>query len=178
MKLLILISVIFISSLSMASPNNQQNSMKGKITPKMWKVIMQKPWSVVWIKKSAELSDLHSSTFCDVVDEPRHTRDEVDAVRHFMFSSLLASKLGPKFTRDFLTAHEQRTDTYNDENIMDLKNNDLGIHFSNKLKRFSKSSTKLKKIKLELRSRIKNGDLYVLNTERSKCANSEKFPNM
>lgn len=160
-----------------ATPTVNPNNGLGDITPAMWKVILTKPWSLPWIKKSAELAGQHSQTFCDVVDEPRHTRDEVDAVRHFMLASLLGSKLGDKFTRDFLTAHEQRTDRYNDENIMDLKNNELGIIFSNQIKKMN-TKDKLLKIKSELRSRITKGELFVLTTERSSCSNSLKFPNM
>lgn len=177
MRLISTILLLSMYSWAYANPAVNTNKGLGDITPAMWKVILTKPWSMPWIKKSAELADQHSQMFCDVIDEPRHTRDEVDAVRHFMLASLLGSKLGSKFTRDFLTAHEQRSDRYNDENIMDLKNNELGISFSNELKRMSKNE-KILKIKSELRLRITNGELFVLTTERSSCSNSLKFPNM
>ena len=177
MKKIILLTLLLLSSTSIASPKFASNKGLGDITKEMWKVILTKPWSLPWIKKSANLADLHSQKFCDVVDEPRHTRDEVDAVRHFMLASLLASKLGANFTRKFLTAHEQRTDSYNDENIMDLKNNELGIKFSPQLKKL-KDEMKLSKIESELILRIKAGKLFVLTTERSNCTNSDKFPNM
>ena len=177
MKTISLLVLLTFSSFSYGSLDETHNKGLGEITPKMWKIILTKPWSLPWIKKSADLANIHSQNFCDVMDEPRHTRDEVDAVRHFILSSLLSSKLGKVFTRRFLTAHEQRGDSYNDENIMDLKNNELGIDFSVHIRRLSVSQ-KLLKIKRELRSRIEQGKLFVLTTERSACANSDKFPNM
>lgn len=149
----------------------------GDITPKMWEIILTKPASIPKIKQSANLANKYSEEFCDVVGKTRRSRDEVDATRHFILSSLLASYVGKSFTREFLTAHEQRSDEYTDENIMDLRNNDIGIDFSSELETMS-TNEKLDAIEIELFERLDSGELWVLDSKESACANEDEFPNM
>lgn len=153
------------------------NKGLGDMTAEMWKIILKKPYSFIGVQKAVKTANSLSMSFCDVVDEPRHTRDEVDAVRHFILASVMSRLVDKKFTLDFLTAHERRTDSYNDENYMDLKNNALGIAFSDELKSIPTNKI-IARIKKELNKRLTEGNLFVLTTGRSQCANANVFPNM
>lgn len=172
MKLLILITALLQTSTVQANDKGL-----GDMTAEMWRILLRKPLSFIGVQKAVKTANNLSESFCDVVDEPRHTRDEVDAVRHFILASVLSILVDKEFTREFLTAHEQRTDTYNDENIMDLKNNDLGIAFSDQLKNISRKN-RIDFLKTELDRRLTSGNLFVLTTGRSQCANPNVFPNM
>ncbi len=155
----------------------QKLGMK-QLTPGLIKVILRNPMSLRYIKKSAVLSDQISQKICKVEGEPRHTRDEVDAVRHFILASLLTYYVSANFTRSFLTAHEQRAAEYDSENYMDLANNELGIQFGEKMETLEMTSM-LKTLTNEVLDRVQNnGELFVLDSGTSFCANSALFPTM
>ena len=186
MKTLILIILIQASSAFANIAPSQKEEIQAvqselglkQLTPELIKVILKNPWSIPFLKKSAHRANLFSQKICQVEGEPRHTRDEVDAVRHFVLASLLTYHIGPKFTRAFLTAHEQRAQTYNSENYMDLSNNELGIQFGTALK--NKDFDDLYEVFYEeviLRVHT-TGDLFVLDSGDSFCGNSQLFPTM
>tara|TARA_R110002072_G_scaffold534_2_gene3552 strand:- start:94992 stop:95585 length:594 start_codon:yes stop_codon:yes gene_type:complete len=160
----------------------------GRVNQEMADVLAKKPMSIVYLKEANDLANKYSVNFCDVKNQSRRTRDEVDAVRHFIGASILSAYYGPTFTRDLLTAHERRSDTYTDENRMDLKNNEVGIQngkFHTVIKVKLSPKLYLKKIIINKRkfeslifNLLNQGQLYVLDTKNSRCANSDLYPNM
>lgn len=157
----------------------------GKLTEEMSEIMAEKPMSVYYLKKSNDDAEKLSRSICQVNE--RRTNDEVDAVRHFLGSAMLSAYYGQYFARELLTAHENRG-PQNRENIMDLRNNEIGVLFSTQLRTisipwrygleakkilFSKLSWKVKALKL-----INNGELNVIESKKSACMNSNFYPNM
>lgn len=75
-----------------------------------------------------------SNEACDL--EIRHYGGQSDALRHFILSSLLTANLDEKRARYLLTAHENKnyypqtkSYVYDEHNVMDLYNNEIGIEF-------------------------------------------------
>lgn len=157
----------------------------GKLTEEMSEIMAEKPMSVYYLKKSNDDAEKLSRSICQVNE--RRTNDEVDAVRHFLGSAMLSAYYGQHFARELLTAHENRG-PQSRENIMDLRNNEIGIQFSTLLRTisipwrygleakkilFSKLSWKVKALKL-----INKGELNVIESKKSACMNSNFYPNM
>lgn len=185
MKLLFtfLLSIQIFSMSSPAQANNESELKEvqselglKQLTPGLIKVILSNPLSIPYLKKSAKLANILSERICKVEGEPRHTRDEVDAVRHFLLATLLTYYINPKFTRAFLTAHEQRGAEYNSENYMDLSNNELGIQYGEKIKTMEIEDI-YETFHDEIMNRVQTtGELFVLDSGDSFCANSSLFP--
>lgn len=172
-----------------------QNMSQGKLTYEMAEIIAEKISYASLFKEAYDKANDYSVEICGVKGEERHSRDEVDAVRHFIGASILSSILGSEYVERLLTAHEKRSETFNDENYMDISNNQLGIDFGPNIpyvetikKIKSKNGWRSRKVmkrdhsldffKHEVNKRIASGNLYTLETGQSLCANPEVFPNM
>lgn len=166
-----------------------------RLTKEMSVILSKKPFGVFTMKKAFDKANLFSTTICDVVGKKRHSRDEVDAIRHFIGSTILSAHYGESFTRALLTAHEDRGDEYNDENYMDLANNETGISQGINLEKVSyyKWRTiggrrkKVKRYKFDfsleyftrvVSEKLETGDFSVLESGDSSCARPSVFPNM
>jgi hypothetical protein len=116
-----------------------------------------------------------------IADNPSYQNEETDAVRHLLLSSLLRSKRGNDFTRDFLTAHEMIP--YGpiwDENspkwqqpkfttqAMDLHNNKIG----RSMKAFPKSGPPINSISRDVVRELTKSPrkIRVNRTGDSRCA--------
>lgn len=180
-----------------AIPKMLQNLSNGRLTYEMAEILSEKISHAATFKTAYDKANSYSEEICGVKGDKRHSRDEVDAVRHFIGAAILSSQLGKEYVKRLLTAHEKRSSTFNDENYMDLNNNQLGLDFGPtipyifKEKKIKKASGKgWRKITVEKRDhslsffqneisqRIANGKLFVLQTGSSLCANPKVFPNM
>ena len=167
-----------------------------RITDQMAGILAKKPLGVVYLKDAFDKANLYSMIICNVQGEKRHSRDEVDAVRHFIGSSILTAYFGDKFARDLLTEHEKRSSTFNDENYMDLRNNEVGINFGSKIplvmktrrvkvagqQRFKKVrykvlDTSVDFFRIAVKNKLEMGELTTLDTSSSSCARPDIYPN-
>lgn len=132
-KIYLIFSVCFSFSYTASSedfiPTMLQNMSQGKLTYEMAEIVAEKISYASLFKKAYNKANDYSVKICGVEGEERHSGDEVDAVRHFIGASILSSILGTEYVKRLLTAHEKRSDTFNDENYMDINNNQLGIDF-------------------------------------------------
>lgn len=200
---LVKITWIFILNILLSSntvaedliPKMLQNMSQGKLTYEMAEIVAERITYAPLFKKAYDKANSYSVKICGVENEKRHSRDEVDAVRHFIGASILSSVLGSSYVKRLLTAHEKRSKTFSDENYMDIYNNQLGIDFGPKIP-YKKSIKKIKRhnrwykknvtvrdhsfdfFKREIEKIIVLGKLYTLETGKSLCANPKVFPNM
>lgn len=156
-----------------------------------WKAIETNPELVLHIKKAADLGLEISQSLCP--EDPKiqsngvyGSDDEVDAARHFVMSAFLAFKVGKEKARRFMATHEDNE--YQNSNMMDYYNNELGFNFGASLvEKYKKmeisGSTKyfVDDIKAEIlrRHKLPRGnktDFMVLKSGPSTCANT-KYPN-
>ncbi len=94
-------------------------------------------------------------------------KDESDAFRHFVWSTLIAQEIGIKKARIFLTAHEQDSTQSKSEKDMDVLNNNAGLtYFTNS----SKKNNKLELIDIEEEAleRLRQKKLKVLKPKFKK----------
>ena len=176
-------------------PKMLQNMSQGKLTYEMAEILAEKISYASLFQKAYDKANDYSVQICGVEGEERHSGDEVDAVRHFIGASILSSILGTEYVKRLLTAHEKRSDTFNDENYMDINNNQLGIDFGptipyvkmiKKIKvknRWQKRTVMVRDhslvfFKTEVSKRISSGDFFTLKTGMSLCSNPKVFPNM
>lgn len=159
---------------------------------KEWKAIEKNPELVLHLKKAADLGLKLSESLCPV--NPKSTAsgvygsdDEVDAARHFIMSAYLSLKVGKDKAKKFMVAHEDSS--YENANLMDYYNNELGFNFGQSLARkYEKleirgNTTKyfIDDIKAEItrRQNMKRGDksdFIVIASGPSVCAKT-KYPN-
>ena len=176
-------------------PKMLQNMSQGKLTYEMAEILAEKISYASFFQKAYDKANEYSVQICGVEGEERHSGDEVDAVRHFIGASILSSVLGTTYVKCLLTAHEKRSETFTDENYMDINNNQLGIEFGptipyvkiikkKKIKNGWRKRTVLVRdhsllfFKDEVNKRVMSGDLYTLKTGMSLCSNPKLFPNM
>lgn len=192
----ILTFFLFLTSGSILSSNINQRIIEelifqlgsGKVNRQMARVLAQKPESVIYLKEAHDLANQYSVEFCKVQGQSRRTRDEVDAIRHFIGASILSAYYGNDYARKILTSHEGDADDYNDENRMDLKNNEIGIRSGHRLKVITlplRNGIKIKKL-ISSKSTIYNivfekldlGQLKTLESKDSYCSRPSLYPNM
>jgi len=176
-------------------PQMLQNMSQGKLTYEMAEIVAEKISYAPLFKEAYDKANRYSEEICGVVNEARHSKDEVDAIRHFIGASILSSVFGSDYVKRLLTAHEKRSESFTDENYMDLNNNELGINFGStipyvetikrtKSKNGWRKRTVMKRdhslvfFKAEVERRIALGNFYTLETGKSLCANPKLFPNM
>lgn len=168
-----------------------------RLTDEMADILSEKVHGVIYLKDAFDKANSYSTIICKVQGEKRHSRDEVDAVRHFIGSSILSAYFGEDFTRRLLTAHEKRGKAFNDENYMDLSNNEVGYKFGATIP----MTTKIRRVKVAGHPRVKRtkykilntsieffekavmekiskGELFTLDSGSSACANPEVYPNL
>lgn len=172
-----------------------QKMSQGRLTYEMAEIVAEKISYASLFKEAYNKANDFSVEICGVAGEERHSRDEVDAIRHFIGASILSSELGAEYVTRLLTAHENRTEILNDENYMDINNNQLGIEFGPSIpyvetinKRKSKQGWRKHKVmkrdhsfaffKKEVEKRVASGHLFTLETGKSLCANPSVYPNM
>lgn len=168
---------------------------QGKLTYEMAEILAEKISYASFFQSAYDKANDYSVKICGVEGEERHSGDEVDAVRHFIGASILSSVLGTEYVKRLLIAHEKRSETFNDENYMDINNNQLGIDFGptipyvkiikkNKVKNGWRKRTVMERdhslvfFKTEVNKRILSGDFFTLKTGVSLCSNPKIFPNM
>lgn len=176
-------------------PKMLQNMSQGKLTYEMAEIVAENISYASLFKEAYNKANEYSEKICGVEGEKRHSRDEVDAVRHFIGASILSSVLGTDYVKRLLTAHEKRSESFNDENYMDINNNQLGIEFGPTIpfvatvkKMKSKNGWRKRTVmepdhsfdffRLEVNRRISTGKLFTLESGTSLCANPKFFPNM
>jgi len=176
-------------------PAMLQNMSQGKLTYEMAEIVAEKISYLSFFKEAYDKANRYSVEICGVKSNKRHSRDEVDAVRHFIGASILSSVLGNEYVNRLLTAHEKRRESFNDENYMDISNNQLGINFGTTIpyvevvkkvrkrghwrkQRVMKRDHSLAFFRTEIQQRIKSGKLFTLESGKSLCANPNVFPNM
>ena len=98
-----------------------------KLTEEMSIILSERFDSMIVLADAFQKANEYSVKICNVEGQPRHSRDEVDAIRHFIGASLLSANTDPIYARRLLTAHERRRDEFDEENIMDLNNNEVGF---------------------------------------------------
>jgi len=106
--------------------------------------------------------------------------NQLDAIRHFMFSALLASQYGYGASRALMVAHEQHRDVSAREK-MDLYNNELGLKFGATYYETGKSPKELiDNISQKAFWYLHTGGLSVLKRDRrlnKKCQAPQFYPN-
>ncbi len=112
-------------------------------------------WKVFLAKEKADKLTLN-------IFKHSNRRDESDAFRHFLWSTLLAQELGIKKARIFLSAHEEDSTQSKAEKEMDIFNNDQGLTFFTSLKK--KDSLDIRDIEKEALLRLRNKRLKVLKS--------------
>lgn len=176
-------------------PSMLQKMSQGRLTYEMAEIVAEKISYAALFKEAYNKANEFSVQICGVEGDERHSRDEVDAVRHFIGAAILSSELGPEYVNRLLTAHEKRSEVLNEENYMDINNNQLGIEFGptipyvdaiRKIK--SKQGWRKHKVmerdhsfaffKEEVQKRIVSGSFFTLETGQSLCANPDLYPNM
>jgi hypothetical protein len=201
--LLIVVSIFVFGKDLLAKDYNHSSISKmikviggNRITDEMATILSKKPAGVIYLKDAFDKANLYSTIICEVQGEKRHSRDEVDATRHFIGSSILTAYFGANFARELLTAHEKRSDSFNDENYMDLRNNELGYIFGktiplkNKTRRAKIAGrTKVKTVRYKVldtsiefftkavMEKVNNGEFTTLDTTDSACGNPQLYPN-
>lgn len=146
-----------------------ENRSQGKLTPKMLDYFSIHPLRAFSFRKTAQQAEQMARGICNV--NTRHVNDEVDAIRHFIWSTLMAYKLGGKAAFDITTLQEARENSTNTYVYMDLFNNELGITYA---RNFNGDKDKLKETALYLLNR---GDFHVLESKESECQRPELYPN-
>lgn len=168
-----------------------------KLTDEMALILSEKPFGVFKLKSAFDKANSYSVKICGVEGEQRHTRDEVDAVRHFIGASLLTAYFGKDFAFRLLTAHEHRTiGKLSAENYMDLLNNELGYAAGAHIPYITKTrwqsyagGRKRRKVEYQVLNtsieyfselvfkQVEEGTLTVIESGSSLCANSNMYPN-
>ncbi len=159
---------------------------------KEWKTVELNPRLALYIKEAADLGLEISEGLCPfdptIMSNTSHAvDDEVDAIRHFVMSSYLAWKVGPQPARRFMAAHEDSL--FENDNMMDYYNNNLGFEFGAGFRRRQESQsllvnplpTFLTEIRSEIRRKFElprgdDLDFIVLKSGPSTCAR-RKYPN-
>lgn len=115
-------------------------------------------------KKATKLS----RKICQVnKNEPRHTDDEVDAARHFIWTAYLALKLKEKMVLEIQSMQENRSEELEQDNLMDLYNNELGLEF---VRNISNTDPNIElKITEQVNHHLSNDDFYIIQSKVSKC---------
>jgi hypothetical protein len=166
-----------------------------RLTKEMSIILSGKPFGVFTMKNAFNTANEFSAEICGVKGGKRHSRDEVDAVRHFIGSTILAANYGVDCTRALLTAHENRQDNYNDENYMDLANNEVGIELGASLKKITYykwitiggKRKRARRYKFDfsrefftkaIHEKLSMGEFNTLETGESLCARPAIYPNM
>ena len=195
MKLLLII-ILILPSLSYSAPGHTLkneviyqllNLFAGdKLTNQMSLILAHHPNYISKTNSIFSISEDLAKKICRVENEPRHTDDEVDAVRHFIGAALLSAYTNPHFAKDLLSAQEMRQVGLNPDNYMDLKNNDSGIKFSMNI--FFKREVNPEDInensniiyailEEEALRKIEKGELVAIKTGLSFCSNPSIYPN-
>lgn len=158
---------------------------------KEWKVIEQNPELAMHLKTAADLGLKISEQFCpydqkSTSDGVYGSDDEVDSIRHFVMSSYLSFQLGKAKARKFMSAHENSE--YENSNMMDYYNNELGFNFGESLiKKYQSMGMRrsvqffMEDVKLEIKRKheLPRGntlDFMVIKSGPSTCA-KRKYPN-
>jgi hypothetical protein len=87
-----------------------------------------------------------------------------DAVRHALAGALLTQALGPRWTRDFTTAHEALPGNTQGKEAMDLYNNSVGIRIASQHPHASEAT--LKRLVVDA---LAKGQLLVIGTKGHLC---------
>lgn len=98
--------------------------------------------------EAVRLAHIVCSGTYDEEDAKVHTsRDEIDAMRHFFGSAILAYKIGEDLARTYLNAREYRENPRETEG-MDIHNNELGLIWAATIKTEAKQESKLRTFKV------------------------------
>lgn len=158
---------------------------------KEWKVIESNPELAMHIKSAADLGLKISESFCPYdpkasSDGVYGSDDEVDSIRHFVMSAYLSFQLGKEKARKFMSAHENSE--YENANMMDYYNNELGFNFGESLiEKYKKMGLRrsaaffIEDVKREIKKKheLARGDhldFMVIKSGPSTCA-KKKYPN-
>lgn len=116
-------------------------------------------------------------------DSERHSLDEVDAVRHFIWSSYLTFYLGEKISREILSLQEDR-ELLENSSKMDLYNNERGIEFANFIQEKIEKDDNQMSYSFDDRTQqqyaleyLRDGLLKVIESKESGCSTPDKYPN-
>ena len=157
---------------------------KGKLSDDMLKYFTNDLQASRHFLKAYYLAEGLSKEICGLSEESkRRALDEVDAIRHFIWSSYLTYHLGEKRSREILSLQEKTTKLDN-ANKMDLYNNERGIQFAKSI--LKKRRTRQGRIKHRLNKHIQEqyaleyldeGLFKVIKSKDSACKRDGIYPN-
>ncbi|MCB9060022.1 MAG: hypothetical protein H6622_00700 [Halobacteriovoraceae bacterium] len=95
-------------------------------------VLDEHPSIILPLYLTRQLANSLSVQICGVGPQlERNVDDEVDAIRHFVGSSILSFKIGENLARKYLTARELTLTGEGESEEMDLHNNEMGLRYTN-----------------------------------------------
>jgi hypothetical protein len=149
---------------------------KGKMTDEMVKYFAGDLNASRHFLKAYHLAEDFSREICGLdFDSKRHSLDEVDAIRHFIWSSYLTYYLGEKKAREIFSLQE-RTRKLKKASKMDLYNNERGIQFVKLIMRKRTSFNKYVQEEYVLKY-LDQGLFKVIKSRDSSCSRSDLYPN-
>ncbi len=147
--------------------------------------LQQHPQVLHSIIEAANFAWKSTKKVCNTEQANEHNT-ELDALRHFYFSSYLTMSLGENLAEEYLVAHENRETSHS--NKMDYFNNNKGITFVTSLKneisdKKGSSRRVLRRKQFELirnegEKLLRSGELAVItSTPTESCKIEEHYPN-
>lgn len=150
---------------------------KGKATKPMLNHFTNNLDQLLPFKRATSFANDLSREICDIAQSaPRNVNDEVDAVRHFVWSAKLSLTIGEQQALMIQSMQEDRDENLTQASIMDLYNNELGLDFARKLIPQLSSIHPRKKeqfikdqMEQKIQEHLKRKDFHVIKSTDSKC---------
>lgn len=150
---------------------------RGRLTDEMINYFSKDIDASYHFYQAYKFAESFSKEVCGIGEnQKRRVDDEVDAVRHFIWSSYLAYNLDEKRAREIMSLQENRMDNLDLASEMDLYNNERGIEFALELKdkRRTRRGRRLHKynkktIKSAILEHLNRQMLLILESKPSRC---------
>lgn len=150
----------------------------------MVKYFALNPSLALTFKNVSQRSEVISKQVCHSNAKKRHKDDEVDAVRHLVWSALLGHELGAEKALILTSLQEDIKKVKLNPLKMDLYNNSLGITYGQQLRstrwqRLGRRNVESMITRFALRI-LDSGEAYVIGAEKPQSSNCERlrlYPN-